>query len=79
MPSTKTAPALEPFALTIPQACDLSGLGRSSLYLAIKNGELQTLRIGDRRLVEPEELRRWLLSKRQSPERSVDRDGEDRK
>jgi excisionase family DNA binding protein len=67
MPATKTAPALEPFAFTVDDACAQTKLGRSTIYGAIKTGELAILKVGDRTLIEPSELRRWLRTKRQAP------------
>jgi excisionase family DNA binding protein len=37
--------------LSIPEAADLAGLGRSALYDLIGRGELRTLKVGRRRLV----------------------------
>jgi excisionase family DNA binding protein len=56
---------VEPICFDIPGACAASGLGRSTLYTAIKNRELATLKVRKRRLIEVDELRRWLASKRQ--------------
>jgi excisionase family DNA binding protein len=55
---------VERIAYQIPDACLASGLGRSTLYNAIKSGELKILKIRKRTLVEVDELRRWLATKR---------------
>jgi len=59
----KAAP--EPMAFSVDDACRASGLGKTTIYAAIRAGELEVLKVGDRTLLEPEELRRWLASKRQ--------------
>ncbi|HEY5107327.1 MAG TPA: helix-turn-helix domain-containing protein [Caulobacteraceae bacterium] len=46
-----------PLAATIPEACRLSGLGRSSIYALIGNGQVRSTKIGKRRLVMIESLR----------------------
>jgi excisionase family DNA binding protein len=51
-----------PLAVSPRQAARLSGVGRSTLYLALGAGELTSLKIGKRRLVMVEELYRWLTS-----------------
>ena len=52
------------FNFSIPEACHAAGVGRSTLYEAIAAGELETLKIGKRRLVPDDALRTWLASKR---------------
>lgn len=53
---------ITPLAYSIAQACALSGLGRTTIYAAIGRGELETLKIGRRRLVTAEALHAWLNS-----------------
>jgi hypothetical protein len=36
---------------TIPDACDVSGLKRSSIYKALGSGKLKSVKVGRRRLV----------------------------
>lgn len=53
VPDTKTPP-LDPFAdgaMTVAQATQFSGLGRSSLYELMTAGELPFIKIGCRRLI----------------------------
>jgi Helix-turn-helix domain len=45
---------------TIAQAVAASGVGRTSLYLAIRRGELRRLKRGARTLILDRDLRRWL-------------------
>jgi excisionase family DNA binding protein len=54
-----------PLAHPIPQACKRVGIGETKLREAIKAGELEIVKIGDRTLIEDDELRRWLATKRQ--------------
>ena len=50
----------EPLAVSIAEAVRLSGIGRSSLYRAIKSGELAIRKRGRRSIVEMTALKRWL-------------------
>jgi len=45
---------------TVREACEASGLGPSSIYKALKNNELQRLKIGRRTLIKCDQLRSWL-------------------
>jgi excisionase family DNA binding protein len=49
-------------AVSISDAVQLSGIGRSSIYSAISRGELPTKKAGRRTLILMDELRRWLTS-----------------
>ena len=49
-----------PMALSIPEAAQAVGVGRSTIYSEINAGNLRVLKVGDRSLIEPTELRRWL-------------------
>jgi hypothetical protein len=62
MSDQNTAPA--PLALTWQEALQASRLGDTKLREAVTAGELAVIRVGDRVLVEPVELARWLGSKR---------------
>jgi excisionase family DNA binding protein len=55
---------VERLAYQIDDACTASGVGRSTIYNAIKARELGSIKVGKRRLIEADELRRWLTSKR---------------
>jgi excisionase family DNA binding protein len=41
----------EPVTITIPDALRLSGLGRTKLYELLTKGEIQSVRVGSRRLI----------------------------
>lgn len=49
-------------AVTVPQACRLSGLGRSSLYGCFKTGKLTPRKHGTRTLILVRELQEYLES-----------------
>lgn len=44
------------------EACDLLGIGRSSLYELIASGVIQTVKIGRRTLIPHDELERYVRS-----------------
>ena len=46
-----TEPSLKPIAVSIPEACRISGLGRTSIYELIREGGLASLTLKSRRLV----------------------------
>ena len=47
-------------AFNIPEVCAATGIGRTSVYEAIKNGALKSVMVGGRRLVRREALENWL-------------------
>jgi excisionase family DNA binding protein len=51
-----------PMALKISEACDASRCGRTTLYEAIKRGELRAVKRGKSTLILEADLRRWLES-----------------
>jgi len=53
---------LLPLAHSIPEACELSGSGRTALYEAIRSGKLRAVKRGRRTLILPDDLRRWVQS-----------------
>ena len=53
---------LIPFAVSIADACRYLSLGRTSLYAAIGAGKIKTRTSGRRRLVELQELHRFIAS-----------------
>lgn len=51
-----------PIAHTVKDACDLTGLGRSTIYEAIKAGRLKPRKCGNRTLILHEDLKRFIES-----------------
>lgn len=45
---------------TIKEACEMSGLGRTTLYSKMAEGSLDTVCVGRRRLVKVDSLRKLL-------------------
>jgi excisionase family DNA binding protein len=50
----------QPIAGSIPKAVEWSGVCRSSIYLALKRGDLASVKIGRRRLILMDDLKAWL-------------------
>jgi hypothetical protein len=63
---TTTIPFKERITCTVPEAVTASGIGRTSLYQAIREGRLQSLTYRKRRLI----LVRSLLELLDPPDRS---------
>jgi excisionase family DNA binding protein len=51
---------IAPMALTISEACSVSRSGRTTLYGAIKRGELRARKRGRSTVILPADLRAWL-------------------
>ena len=48
--------------VTIPQACQLTGLGRSSIYRLFDDGKLKRLKAGSRTLIKVSDLENYIES-----------------
>jgi excisionase family DNA binding protein len=55
--------ASQPITVRIPEACRLTGIGRSKLYLLIAAGEIATIKVGAITLVPVEALKTFLRRK----------------
>ena len=53
---------MQKFAVTIPEATELSGLGRSTIYKLFRRGELTPRKAGKRTLILVDELKRLVKS-----------------
>jgi excisionase family DNA binding protein len=51
---------LEQLALTVAEACAAARIGRTTLYEAIKNGDLVAAKYGRKTLIRVDDLRSWL-------------------
>ena len=47
-------------AYTVEQACEVAGIGRTSLYVLIKTGQLRARKHGSKTLILASDLREWL-------------------
>lgn len=52
----------KPLTVTIPQACKLTGLGRSTIYRLFGDGKLQRLKAGTRTLIKVADLEAYIES-----------------
>jgi len=46
--------------LSIPEVMEATGLCRQTIYTQINSGELESFKVGRRRLVSPQALSRWV-------------------
>ena len=60
-------------ACTVNEACRLSGLGRSKLYLLMEEGRVHSIRVGKRRLINLASLRALLEPQQLSFREMLDR------
>lgn len=44
------------------EAAELTGVGRTTIYEAMRRGELRSIKIGKSRRITPEALRQWIAA-----------------
>lgn len=54
---------LEPL-LSVAEAADTLGISRAGLWRLVYAGEIEVVAVGGRRLIEPDELRRFIAARR---------------
>lgn len=60
--SSKSARAPQRIAHSVDETVQISGTSRTSVYEAIRSGELKAKKLGRRTLVLDDDLRAWLAS-----------------
>ncbi len=60
-----------PIALSIPDACHITGVQKDTIYRAINRGELRSLKIGRRRLIRMDSLKAWISDCEQATQREM--------
>lgn len=63
---------IEPISVRIPDACRLTGIGRSKLYELIASGDLEVVKIGAMTLVPFESLRHLIKRARRADSSQVE-------
>lgn len=58
--SPNSAHPVRKLVYSIPEACTAAGVNKDTLYSAINRGELQSLKVGRRRLIRVQALEMWL-------------------
>ena len=53
-------PTPRPITVRIPEACRMTGIGRSKLYALIKSGDIPTIKVGSMTLVTVKGLEGFL-------------------
>lgn len=54
----------EPISVRVNDACRLTGISRSTLYMLIASGDIEIIKLGASKLVVIESLRRFVNEKR---------------
>jgi excisionase family DNA binding protein len=58
--SIEQVSSVDPLAVRVAVACQLTGLGRTTIYELIKSGKLRSVKIGRARLIDKASLRAML-------------------
>jgi excisionase family DNA binding protein len=59
-PHARAVAELPPLAVRVKEACRLTGMGRSKLYLLIREGHVETIKIGSMTLIPMRSLERLI-------------------
>lgn len=62
--SQKRQGEIEPITMRVPEACRYLGVGRSTLYVLIGEGEIEFIKLGSSTLVLTESLRSLVARRR---------------
>lgn len=62
--SQKRQSEIEPIAMRVPEACRYLGIGRSTLYVLIGEGEIEFIKLGSSTLVLTDSLRQLVERRR---------------
>lgn len=62
----QNAPSFRPLSVRIPEACRITGIGRSKLYELIQPGDIAVIKIGAMTLVPIDSLEALLAANRSS-------------
>ena len=57
-------PSPAPITVRIKDACSMTGIGRSKLYLLIAEGEIETIKVGSMTLIPVASIDAFLRSRR---------------
>ena len=68
----KQETTIEPIAMRVPEACRYLGIGRSTLYVLIGEGEIEFIKLGSSTLILTESLRSLVEKRRTSSHRTVE-------
>lgn len=67
MMNTREDSTCERLAVSVEEAAAMSGLGRTTIYVALGQGSLRSLKVGKRRLIRVEALKAWMAAHETTP------------
>ena len=71
MMSTREDSTYERLAVSVEEAAAMLGLGRTTIYVALGDGSLRSLKVGKRRLIRVEALKAWMAAHEAAPVKAV--------
>ncbi len=63
---------IEPITMRVPEACRYLGIGRSTLYVLIGEGEIEFIKLGSSTLVLTESLKDLVERRHKGPRRAAE-------